>query len=217
MIAKHNLSSVVMLGFSFLASFSNAQFGNKLESFPINYFDQAVRHITLYERSFLVCTKTSEVHKDIKTQYFFLNGDLVQTKMDSTEKGISFEKLGTNGRQLIWELAFEDEKIKEVENNDYFHASYGENGGLLLFGKGRNKGVVLKQSAKMSYIQDKWLQKTLQRNNTSTVSDSQNLTKIKIGGKLKPLYNSSGSQRGYISDKGLIFDNNGYYEGWTGK
>lgn len=210
------LKQVYLLLAVLISSSLYAQLGQKVEAFSADYFDKPIIKENLYGRNFLKLTKTKK-GTDIKSEFLFLNDELVQVKIVVGNDKVSWENLGEEFRKNQWDINFADEKIDEVENNEAFTAYFGENGGLLVMGKGKNKGVMFFGSAKMRFVTDRWLKTQISQKNQKSDSGPIKLTNIKAGGRLKPIYNTDGSFKGYMSDKGLFFNQNMNYEGWIGK
>jgi hypothetical protein len=214
---RSNLLKQVFLFLTvFISSSLYAQLGQKIEAFSADYFDKPVIKENLYGRDFLKLTKTKN-DTDIKSEYLFLNDELVQVKIVADNDKVSWRGLGEEFRKMQWDINFSDEKIEEVEKSESFTAYFGENGGLLVVGKGKNKGVMFFGSAKMRFVTDRWLKTQVSQENQKSDSGAFKLTNIKAGGRLKPVYNTDGTFKGYMSDKGLFFNQNMNYEGWIGK
>jgi len=211
-----NFASIFFAAFYFLIINCNAQIGRKLETFSEGDFDKQVYKVQQYGREFMKFTK---VQKDgnSKNEYLFLNYELVQVKMFAADNKGSFEKLGDEFRELVWKMNFDDEKINDVEKTDSLTAYFGENGGLLVIGKGENKGTMLVQSAKMRFVTDKWIRSQVVSQAKKEDSDGLKLTGIQVGGRMKPVFSTDGGLKGYMSDKGLFFNQNMEYQGWIGK
>jgi len=212
---KKFLVCLFLLASSFLMPL-HAQLGQKLQSFSDSDFDKQVQKVRQYDREFIKFTKTHSDAK-LKYEYLFLNSELVQVKIFADDDKFSFEKLGDDFRRLQWEVNFDDEKISDVEKTDSLTAYYGENGGLLVVGKGKSKGAMFIQSAKMRFVTDKWIRSQVASEVKKEESDGLKLTGTKVGGRIKPIFSTDGSLKGYMSDKGLFFNQNMEYQGWIGK
>jgi len=211
-----NFASVFFAAFYFLVVNCNAQLGQKLESFSESDFDKQVHKVQQYGREFFKFTKTQK-EGNSRNEYLFLNSECVQVKIFVDDDKASFEKLGDKFRELVWKVNFDDEKISEVEKTDLLTAYFGENGGLLVIGKGKNKGTMFVESAKMRFVTDKWIRSQVDLAAKKEHSDGLKLTGIQVGGRMKPVFSTDGSLKGYMSDKGLFFNQNMEYQGWIGK
>jgi len=168
-------------------------------------------------RSFLMITETKEKDPYIKEAYF-LDGECVQIRLILKDETLSWESFwGEKGLKLMWGTNFSDEKIEETENEKTFVAYWGENGGKMCYGRGENKGVLSFENAKMRFVSDKYLRTLVKSENSKTAAktdDSLKMTGMKVGGRIKPVFNSDGVVKGYMSDKGVFFNQNMQYEGW---
>ena len=217
-LIKSCLLVVFLFGFN-LKSFAQFGLGTRVEDWGLDRKEPAkeVLKVNKYDRPFLQ-VKFYEDGKSWRSEAFFLNGECVQIRLILLSEGGSWEALKEEALKAIWELNFFDEKIEQVQKEKGFVAYWGENGGLMSFGRGKNKGVLNLENAKMRFVSDKYLRSQIKAETPETASkldEGLKMTGMKIGGRMKPVYGVNGGFKGYMSDKGLFFNENMEYEGWV--
>lgn len=168
-------------------------------------------------RTFLMVSKADE-NSPWRQEAFFLDGECVQMRLILNSENKGWESLGDEALKLIWGVNFRDEKIEDIQREDTFVAYWGENGGLMSYGKSeKNKGVLNLENAKMRFVSDKYIRSLLKNETSNTASkkeDGLKMTGVKVGGRMKPIFSTDGGLKGYMSDRGLFFNQNMEYEGW---
>lgn len=173
--------------------------------------------INKYNRTFIMIADTDK-KSGIKTESYFLDGECVQIRLISNSDKFGWESLGDEALKNMWGATFNEEKVEEIQKDEKFVAFWGENGGLMSFGRGQNKGVLNLENAKMRFVSDKYLRsllKTESANSSSKTDSGLKMTGVKVGGRMKPVFSVDGGLKGYMSDKGLFFNQNMEYEGWV--